>query len=115
MKAVRIAQILVVVALVVYFVVLHAANPTMLNLPFFLPLPPALVVAMALVVGWLIGWLPGRIAAWRRARELRRLRHRVAELEQHVPSYDKTPEHNTPVIPDRMQVGDESSEARGSE
>lgn len=114
MKAVRIAQILVVVALVVYFVLLHAANPTLLNLPFFLPLPPALVVALALVVGWLIGWLPGRIAAWRRARELRRLRRRVAELEQHVPSYDKTPQYDTPVIPDRMPVTDDTSDARGS-
>ena len=115
MKAVRIVQILVLVALAVYFILLHAANPTLLNLPFFLPLPPALVVVLALVVGWLIGWLPGRIASWRRSREVQRLRHRVAELEQHVPSYDKTPEQNTPVIPDRMPVDDETDDVRGSE
>lgn len=114
MKAVRILQIFVVIALVVYFVLLHAANPTLIDLPFFLALPPALVVAMALVVGWLLGWLPGRIAVWRRARELRRLRQRVAELEQHVPSYDKTPEENTPVIPDRIPVTEEPADERRS-
>ena len=114
MKAVRIVQVLVVVALLVYFVLLHAANPTLLNLPFFLPLPPALVVAMALGIGWLIGWLPGRLAAWRRAREVRRLQHRIEELERNASGYERTREPSTPVIPDRMPASDDASDTRGS-
>ena len=102
MKAVRILQVFVLLAFLTYFVLLHAANPTMLSLPFFLPAPPALVLAVALLLGWLIGWVPGRIASWRQSRELTRLERRVAELEQHLPSYDKEPFRSTPVIPDRM-------------
>ena len=102
MKAARILQALALVALLTYFVLLHAANPTMLILPFFLPAPPALVLAVALLLGWLIGWIPGRVVSWRKSRELSRLERRVAELEQHVPSYDKEPFRGAPVIPDRM-------------
>ena len=115
MKAVRILQILVLVALAVYFVMLHAANPTRVDLLVFFPLPPALVIAIALVVGWLIGWVPGRVTAWRRAREVERLRNRVAELEQHVPSFGRAPEQTPPVIPDRMPATEDPDRARGSE
>lgn len=113
MKAVRILQVLLVIVLGGYFLLVDAANPTLLSLPFFLPLPPALVVALALVLGWLIGWTPGRIATWRKSRELHRMQRRVAELERHVPSYDKGAIENTPVIPDRIAVARDEDEDRG--
>ena len=112
MKAVRILQVIALLLLLTYFVLLHAANPIMLSLPFFLPLPPALVVGFVLVLGWLIGWTPGRVAAWRRQREITQLRRRIAELEQHLPSYDKEPIDNTPVIPDRMPTEAERASDR---
>lgn len=101
-RAARFVPLIVLVVLAVYLVLVHNANPAYLNLPFMLSLPPALVIAVALLLGWLIGWLPSRAAVWRRGRELRRLRRRLDELEQHVPSYDN--DHAEPVIPDRFRA-----------
>lgn len=101
MKVLRIIQILLLVALGGYLVLLHNDNPGFLRLPFVISLPPALVVTLALLVGWLVGWLPTRMALWRRRREIRRLQQRVSELEQHLPSYDSPASEGPPVIPDR--------------
>lgn len=114
MKAVRILQVIVLLLLLTYFVLLHAANPILLNLPFFLPMPPSVVLGLALVLGWLIGWIPGRVVMWRRQREITRLERRIAELEQHLPSYDQEPEDATPVIPDRMPSDEERASDRQS-
>lgn len=114
MKAVRILQVIALLMLLGYFLLLHAANPILLNLPFLLPMPPVIVLGAALLIGWLIGWVPGRIAKWRRKREADRLRRRISELEQHVPSYDKEPVENTPVIPDRMPSDEERVSDRRS-
>jgi|GEM_PF-1131830 len=101
-KAVRIIQFLFFALLIVYLILLHNANPSSILLPFLLPLPPAFVIVVALLGGWLMGWLPNRLLLWRRKREIRKLSRRVAELEQHVPTYDKnTQSRRTPVIPDR--------------
>ena len=108
MKAVRILQVLALLALLFYFILLHSANPTLLSLPFFLPAPPALVLAVALLLGWAIGWIPSRIVAWRRSREVARLERRVADLEQHVPSYERARIQAAPVIPDRIQREDDA-------
>ena len=114
MNVVRILQIIALLLLLTYFVLLHAANPVMVDLPFLLPMPPALALGIALLIGWLLGWVPGRISAWRKAREVRRLESRVSELEQHLPSYDKEPERDTPVIPDRMPRAQDGASDRHS-
>lgn len=100
MKALRIVQIVVLVALVGYLSLLHQANPANLALPFMISTPPAFVVAIALALGWLVGWLPGTLSGWRRERELRRAQRRIAELEaQLLPA--EPDEWTQPVIPDR--------------
>lgn len=107
MKVVRIIQVAILVSLVGYFGLIHSTNPTLLHLPFLLPMPPALVLGLALLLGWSVGWVPARLSGWRRMREIRRLERRVAELEQHVPTYDKEPLRPAPVIPDRMPRDEE--------
>ena len=105
MKPARIVQVLLVLVLAVYLVLLHNANPVGVTLPlmgrFLPPLPPAWILAFAIVVSWLIGWLPGRLALWRKGREVRQLGRKIQELEQHVPSYDQDLAAANPVIPDR--------------
>lgn len=105
MRIVRIVQVVTLVVLGVYGVIVHNANPDPLALPGLVPLSPALVVLAAAVVAFLVGWLPTRLRVWRRSREVTRLERRIAELEQHVPNYDRTPA--TAVIPDRDALGDE--------
>jgi uncharacterized integral membrane protein len=101
-KALRLVQLVLLIAVVAYLVMMHNANPTNLILPFMLPLPPVAVIVVALIGGWLVGWLPGRLTLWRKKREVRGLQKRVAELEQHVPRYEQGDDKNdTPVIPDR--------------
>lgn len=103
----RIALILQIVALVVvavYGAMIHAANPDPMALPGLLSLPVSLVLLSVAVTAFLVGWIPPSLRAWRRRRDVRRLERRIAELEQHVPSYDLHPA--TPVIPDRTPVHD---------
>jgi len=107
-KAGRIVTILLLVLLVLYLLLFHAANPVLVTLPWLSallpPLPASYIVVLALLVGLLIGWLPTRLLAWRRGRELRRLEKRVAELEpKQVPLAVTDPYHpdEFPVIPDR--------------
>lgn len=104
MRTFRIAQLVVLAALVGYGVVFHNANPQPLALPGLLPLPASLVVLLVAVIAFLAGWLPATIRAWRRHREASRLQRRITELEQHVPSYDR--DVSAPVIPDRASISD---------
>lgn len=106
MKAVRVVQILFIALLAGYLVLLHNANPTGILLPFLLPLPPALVIALGLLLGWLAGWLPGRVAVWRKNRDVRRLARRVEELERRAPTYALDHEPSAPVIPDRGSLSE---------
>ncbi|MEX2542282.1 MAG: lipopolysaccharide assembly protein LapA domain-containing protein [Trueperaceae bacterium] len=100
MKAVRLLQIVIVLAAGAYLVLLHDMNEVNVVLPFLLSLPPAAVVVIALALGWLLGWLPPAVRGMRRGRELRQLRRRVAELEQD--DYVQTADGlEPPVIPDR--------------
>lgn len=99
MRIVRILQIVALVLLAVYGAMLHDANPEPLALPWLVPMPPVLVLLLVAIVAFLAGWIPPRVRLWRRGRETVRLRRRVAELEQHLPSYDLRP--SPPVIPDR--------------
>ena len=99
MKVARVLLFLILLLLAGYLLLLHNANASYLNLPFLISLPSALVIALALALGWLLGWLPSAVSLWRKERELRRLRRRLLDLEQHRPSYEAT--RLEPVIPDR--------------
>ena len=106
MKSARIIQVVLVIALIIYLALLNRANPdSSITLPltdrFLPPLPPAWVLALVIVASWLVGWLPGRLVLWRKGREVRQLRRKIQELEQHVPSYDQDRQGAKPVIPDR--------------
>ena len=101
MKPIRIVQIVLLVLAIIYLLLLHNQNPANLALPLFISLPPALVIALALFIGWLVGWSVGQLGHWRQARELKALQDRIDELEQHLPNYDE----RAPVIPDRTDPG----------
>lgn len=101
MKPLRIVQIVLLVLVLIYLLLLHNQNPTNLAMPFFLSLPPALVIAVALLAGWLVGWSLGRLGRWRQLRELQALQRRIDELEQHLPNFDE----RAAVIPDRTDPG----------
>src|SRR6056297_2399487 len=91
-RIVRIVQIVILIVAVVYVAIVQNANPDALALPGLLPLPVWLVVALTAILAFLAGWVPATVRAWR-------LRREVADLESHVPSYDRAPA--APVIPDR--------------
>jgi uncharacterized integral membrane protein len=114
-KAVRLLQIVIVLAAGAYLVLLHDLNETDVALPFLISLPPAVILVLALALGWLLGWTPAAVKAVRRGRELKRLRRRVAELEGHE-SVQATDDFETPVIPDRRPtLSDEQDEYDGHE
>jgi uncharacterized integral membrane protein len=114
-KAVRLLQIVIVLAAGAYLVLLHDMNETNVALPFLVSLPPAVILVLALALGWLLGWTPAALRTARRGRELKRLRRRVAELEGHE-SVHSTDDFDTPVIPDRRPtLSDEQDEYDGQE
>lgn len=107
MKGARILQFVLVILLALYLVAFNNVNPDPLTLPLLpmlIPLPPVLVVIIALLGGWLVGWIPVRIVLWRRGRENRRLRQRLAELEGEPRSGRSAPAERAAVIPDRFPV-----------
>ncbi|MEJ2289209.1 MAG: LapA family protein [Deinococcales bacterium] len=108
MKGARILQLVLLILLALYLVAFNNVNPDPLTLPLLpmvIPLPPVLVVVIALLGGWLVGWIPPRIALWRRARENYRLRQRVRELEGQQPRHvGGSQGQQAPVIPDRYPV-----------
>lgn len=110
MRTGRIIQVVILVLAIVYLVIVQGANPAPLALPGLLPLPLWLIVVIAAGAGYLAGRLPAGLRAWRARRDVQRLERRVAELESHVPSYDRSAD--TPVIPDRATPHpDERSDA----
>lgn len=106
MRIGRIVQLLVLIGAIVFILIVQGANPAPLALPALLPLPIWIVLLGTALVAFLAGWLPASVRAWRLRREVQRLERRVAELESHVPSYDRS--HEAVVIPDRAfpRVGD---------
>ena len=101
MKVFRIIQVIGFVIVLAYLVLLHQANDY-INLPFVIPAPPAIVIGLALFLGFIWGWIPGRIGVWRRRQEIRKLNKRIRELEQHLPTYAKSnKDEKEPIIPDR--------------
>ncbi len=112
MKGVRIVQVVLVAAAVVYLLLFDSANPDTVVLPLVPILPPlrvALVVVLALVIGWGVGFVPARLTAWRRGRDLQRIQKRLAELEgtattQAAPSAEAWNRREVAVIPDRGPI-----------
>lgn len=100
MKAVRLLQIVLVLAAGAYLWLLHDLNEVNVFLPFLFSLSPAVVVLLALLLGWLLGWLPAAVRGVQKNREIRRLRRRIQELEKWDPDGAATGEE-APVIPDR--------------
>jgi len=106
-KGARILQLVLVIVLALYLVAFNNVNPDPLTLPLLpmlIPMPPVIVVVVALLAGWLVGWLPTRLALWRRAREIRRLRQRLNELEGEHTARETDAGERAPVIPDRFPV-----------
>lgn len=109
MKGVRILQLIAVILVALYLLAFANINPDPLTLPLLpmvIPLPPVLVVVIALVGGWLVGWLPTTVALWRQRRETRRLRRRLEEHEP-APAAVAPMAEGRPVIPDRPPPADD--------
>ncbi len=92
MKVIRIVQLILVLALIAYLLILHNINPQTIILPFLLPLPTALVLAVTIILSFLAGWGASFGRIWTLSRENRKLERRLIELGE---------EPETPVIPDR--------------
>lgn len=121
MKVGRIVGIVLLVLLVLYLLLFHAANPVLVGLPWLSvvipPVPVSYIVVLALLVGFVIGWLPTRLLAWRRGRDVKRLEKRLAELQpQYAPVVEgatyQDPEY--PIIPDRVAQPDPYTAASGA-
>jgi uncharacterized integral membrane protein len=111
-KALRIIQFILLIAVAAYLLLLHNNNPTNIDMPFFFSLPPALVIGISLLLGFLLGFLPSRLELWRRNREVGKLHKRLNELEQHLPSYaGGNRAQSEPVIPDRTSFFTSSDES----
>ncbi len=99
MKAARVVQFVFLLVVVAYLWWVYSVNQAYVDLPGIIALPAGVVVALALLLGWLVGWLPGRFALWRKQRENKKLKARLADLE---PSGGETLRAaRDPVIPDR--------------
>lgn len=113
MKGVHIIQVILLVLAAVYLWLFHSANPGLVRLPltsYFLPPVPAVyVVALALIVGLAIGFIPARLSAWRRGRELTKVKRELAQLQVQMRDSETItkrtgtyyPVPDVPVIPDR--------------
>lgn len=102
MKAFRIIQLIGFVMVGGYLLLLHLDNDRNINMPFFISMPPAIVIAVGILLGFVAGLVPGQIGLWRKSREMRKKDRRIRELEQHLPNYrSMTDDEDGPVIPDR--------------
>lgn len=118
MKGVRIIQVILLVLVAVYLWLFHSANPELVRLPLFTyflpPIPVVYVVIAALLLGLAIGFIPARVSAWRKGRELTKVKRELGQLQvqmrdsetitKRTGSYYAVPER--PVIPDRETDGD---------
>jgi len=121
-KGVRIIQVLLLVLVAVYLWLFHSANPDMVRLPllnyFLPPVPVVYVVTFALVLGLAVGFIPARLTAWRRGRELTKVKRELSQLQaqmrdsdiivKRTGTYYGVPE--LPVIPDRGSEHDFDAE-----
>ena len=104
MKALRIAQVIVLVLLAIYALLFHNANPGAVQLPFLGQVPPSVLVVSVAVLAWLLAWLPARVRIWSLERKLA-----AAQAERDSLSTDlanaRRAEPSDPIIPDRASGG----------
>lgn len=105
MKAFRIIQIILLIALVGYLFWLNTfPSNNWIYLPLLFSVPAGVVLGAALILGWLLGWFGGRTALWAKGREIKKLQKRVTELEAQTTAVRVVAPENkdaTPIIPDR--------------
>jgi uncharacterized integral membrane protein len=103
-KAFRIIQIVILVALVGYLFWLNNWNSQWIELPFLISLPSGVIIGAGILLGWIIGWAFGGSGTWSKTREVSRLKKRIAELEKGEPritAVNISRDAEPPVIPDR--------------
>jgi hypothetical protein len=116
-KALRIIQILILIALVGYLLWINNYNREWIGLPYIIDLPVGVVLGIALFLGWFVGWLFGQTGSWSKNREISRLKKRVAELEKGEPrvtAVNISRDAEPPVIPDRTPAPSTSTTPRNS-
>ncbi len=87
----RFFLVLLLVLLIVYLAVLGAANPQTVDLLFFIPLPTAWVVGIALLLGFVFGWVSLASRVLGLQRENRSLRQRLIRAGLETPHTTQTP------------------------
>lgn len=100
MKALRIAQIVLLVLVAVYLVLFHSVNPEHVRLPLLLSMPPALVVVLTAAIAWLAAWAPSRARIWSLERRVKRAEADLLALSGEL-EHTRRGEPSAPVIPDR--------------
>lgn len=104
MKALRIAQVVLLVLAAIYLLLFHNLNRDYVRMPGFLSMAPAFLVALTAVIGWFVGWLPGRLRAWQLQRKLHRTEADRDLLAKEVERLQRV-EPSQPIIPDRVAAG----------
>jgi hypothetical protein len=100
MKALRIAQWVVLALFGAYLLLLHNANPNPLALPFLPTIPAALLIAIVALTAYLIAALPPRWRLWRLQRKLQALTSERDGLQLAL-AEARREEPSEAVIPDR--------------
>lgn len=101
MKVTSFIPVIIILFVSGYLLWFHQLNQSSVIMPLLVSLPPAVVLAFAIVITFLAAWLPVRLKLWRARRKIKRMQRHITELEQHLPSYDNYATSSTPVIPDR--------------
>lgn len=99
MKALRLAQWVLLALLALYLLLLHNANPNPIGLPFLPDAPAALVLLIGTLAAFAIGFLPTRLRLWRSERQL----HKVSEERDALVAARERELTQKPVIPDRPE------------
>ncbi len=103
MKAVRIIQVIILLAIIAYLALLYEMNQdAVIRLPFIAaPVYPVVLAIAALLAGWFLTWLFHGGRLFRLQRDKRRLQRQVSDLERQLRRYRPTEEPGAPIIPDR--------------
>lgn len=99
-KALRIAQWVILALFAGYVLLLHNANPSALALPFLPALPPAVALTGVALLAWLVGFLPSWWRWWRVQRQLKTVTGQRDELTEAL-AMARREEPSDAVIPDR--------------
>ena len=102
MKFNQILRLILYLVIIAYLVLMHFQNPSPISLPFFISLPPAIVAAVAFVLGILVELLSGRLALWSKSREIRKLKKELEKSGSDFSGFAGSNIKKT-VIPDRQE------------